>query len=278
MKALPKQRFFFTLIAVVCYPGFVQAGAWTQYQGDWQLILNAYFYTADKRFDNKSDRQPINTYNKYEINPYIEYGLTNSVTVGANLSLQAAEQTTLENNYFMYRLHIDPGDSEFFAKGLLFDNGKSAVSATGLIKLPSPRFAGNQPAIGSSTPDLAAGLSAGHGFTLFGLNHFADIGTLYRYRLGDPKDQVNISATLGARLSENWMLMPQAFATFRTKKPANAVFTQSGSDDYNEIKLQLSAVYAFTPALSAQLGGFATVDGKNVGIGRGIVFSIWRKF
>lgn len=278
MPALHTQRFFLALLLILCHSGSVQAGAWTKHKDEWQLILSGNYYNATQRYDDKGNRQSLSAYNKYEISPYFEYGLTNSLTVGASLSLQAAAQTVTYTNYSVYAVHIDPGDSEFFAKGLLFDNGKAVVSATGLVKLPSPRFATNLPAIGSSSPDVAGGISAGYNFPLFQRNHFIDGGILYRYRFGDPKDQVNLTATLGARLTEKWMLMPQAFATFRTDKPAVSSYTQSSGDDYNEVKLQLSAVYSHTPTLSFQAGIYGTVDGKNVGIGRGLVFSVWRSF
>jgi hypothetical protein len=251
-----------------------RAGAWTQYEGQGQLILNNYYYAANKRFDNKGKRQYLDPYRKYEFNPYVEYGLTGAVTIGANLSFQVAGQRTALGDYINYNL----GDSEFFTKGLLYDDGAAAISFTSLLKVPGPSSRYYIPKIGSVHPDLGGGLSAGYGFSLFGLTHFVDVDTLYRYRLGVPQDQVNLAATLGVHITSDVMIMPQVFATYRVKSPKVASFTQSAGDDYNEVKLQLSGVYAILPATSLQLGVFADIDGKNTGVGRGALLSVWEDF
>jgi hypothetical protein len=69
--------------------------------------------------------------------------------------------------------------------------------------------------------------------------------------------------------------MPQTFVTLRTSSPSNAAFTESASNDYNLVRLQLSAVYAFTPTISVQVGGFSDVDGKNTGEGNGALLALW---
>jgi hypothetical protein len=274
MRALHTQHFFLALLAIALYSGSVQAGAWTQYKGQGQFILNGYYYAADERFDNNGSLQPLSKYSKYELNPYVEYGLTGSVTVGANLSLQAVAQKSSSGLLTNYGV----GDSEFFAKGLLYDDSSFVVSATSLIKAPGLYSYNDQPKIGGTHPDVGAGLSAGYSFSLFGQNHFANLDTLYRYRFGTPENQINLAATLGVHITPQWMLMPQAFATLRTKMPTVATFTQSSGDDYNEVKLQFSAVYAYSPATSFQVGTFATVDGRNVGAGKGVLLSVWRNF
>jgi protein XagA len=274
MRTLQERRFFYTFLAIVLHSGYVQAGAWTQFEGQGQIILNSYYYTADEMFDNQGKRQNLPRYLKYELNPYMEYGLTSSVTVGANLSLQAAAQKNVNGQLANYGV----GDSEFFAKGLLFDDGKFAVSATGLVKVPGLGSWRTEPVIGSTHPDLGAGISAGYGFSAFGQHHFVDVDTLYRYRFGVPKDQANLAATLGVHILDQWMLMPQMFTTYRIQKPQTATFTQSSGDDYNEVKLQLSAVYEYTPAMAFQCGVFADVAGENAGVGKGVLVSMWRNF
>jgi protein XagA len=251
------------------------AGAWLQPQGHGQLILNNFFYRSDHLYTNQGQRQRQPAYQKYELNPYFEYGLTQDWTVGANLSIQAVQQNISGGGSISNR---NIGDSEFFARTSLWKNGGFIISAMPLIKLPSPESASNTPKIGSTKPDAGLGFSAGYGFNMNGRNHIIDVGALYRYRFGAPKDRLDISATLGYTLSERWVLLPQAFFTYRLDNPAIATFTQSSSDDYNLTKLQLSAVYKLNARTSLQAGLFGDVAGRNTGIGKGVVLSMWRQF
>jgi hypothetical protein len=255
-------------LVLVSAPAF--AGAWLQPQGKGQIILNNFYYTADTFFNNQGQRQSQSEYHKYELNPYIEFGWSDQLTLGANLSVQRTSQNTTSN----YGL----GDSEFFGRLRLWQKDNFVLSVSPLVKLPALDNSSDRPKIGSSHPDAGLGLAAGYGFDAYGQHHFTDISALYRYRFGDPENQVNITATLGLGLSERWMLMPQVFATYRTDKPDVAAFTQSSGDDYNLVKLQLSAVYKLNDKTSLQFGGFADVDGNNTGVGRGILFSLWRNF
>jgi hypothetical protein len=51
-----------------------------------------------------------------------------------------------------------------------------------------------------------------------------------------------------------------------------------GFSDYAYHKLQVSAVYAVSPAMSLQVGGFTTIAGHNALQENGVVLSGWYKF
>jgi hypothetical protein len=265
-----------TAIALSLLSANAYAGAWTQSQGTGLAILGGTYYNADHLYNNNGDRRNQPTYSKYELSPYLEYGVTDAITVGTNLSLQRAHQDGAAGS--SDQTHWGVGDSEFFLRGRLYQHNGFVVAAEPMIKLPSPESSGSQPKLGGSHPDAGMGLSAGYGFKAYGQNHFADLDTQYRHRFGAPKDQVKIAGTVGVGLSDRWILMPQAFITQRTSSPAVATFTQSSGDDYNEFKLQLSAVYKASDDISIQVGGFSDVDGKNVGEGRGVLVALWKKF
>lgn len=255
----------FTLLAA---PAF--AGAWLQPEGKGQLIINNYYYTADKLFTNTGHQQSQSTYTKYELNPYAEFGWNDWLTVGGSLSLQRTSQSNTTN--------FGIGDSEFFARLRVWQTDNLILSVSPLIKLPSLDRSSDRPKIGSDDPDAGIGAALGYGFNAWGQHHFAEGAATYRYRFGSPENQWNLSATLGIGLTERWMLMPQIFATYRTKDPQTAVFTQSSGDDYDQLKLQLSAIYKLNDKTSLQLGGFSDIKGKNTGSGQGALISVWRTF
>lgn len=256
------------LFVCISPPAF--AGAWTQPESHAFLALTGSYYRTDELYNNRGDTQSQATYSKYELNPYFEYGLWDGVTLGANVLLQRAHQSS-DTNWGL-------SDTELFVRGRLWQKDGFVLSAEPMVKLPSPESADDQPRLGGSHPDAGMGLSAGYGFTAWGLNHFADIDAQYRHRFGDPKDQARFAGTLGIRLCERFILMPQVFITQRLDTPTTATFTQSSADDYNLVKLQLSGVYKATDDVSVQVGGFTHQAGKNTGAGSGALFSVWKNF
>lgn len=246
------------------------AGAWTQGKDKGQIIVNTLYYSTDTLFNNQGNRTAQAKYTKYELNPYLEYGWTDTITVGANLSLQRANQSS-QSNWGI-------GDSEFFIRTRLWQQDGFVLSLEPMVKLPSPESTNETPRLGGRDMDAGLGVSAGYGFSAWGLNHFANVDAGYRWRFGDPENQIKLAGTAGLSATPRWMIMPQVFATLRTDDPPVATFTQSSGDDYNLIKLQLSAVYKVNDEVSLQFGGFSHADGKNVGGGEGAFFSLWKTF
>jgi hypothetical protein len=269
-------RSFCVALYAACFlsPHYAHASAWTQAEGNGQIILNGWYYATDSFYNNSGTETNQDTYRKYELNPYIEYGLTDGVTIGANLSLQRASQDVAGGTRTNYGI----GDTELFARFRLWEEYGFIISAEPLIKLPSPESSDETPVLGGDNPDAGLSIAAGYGFSLLGYHHYADVSAGYRYRFGDPENQLRYSATVGVTVAPKWVIMPQAFMTQRTNDPLAATFTQSSGDDFDLTKLQLSAVYKYSDDMSLQFGGFSHVDGKNTGAGDGALLAVWKKF
>ncbi len=249
-------------------------GAWTQDEGKGRAILTAGYYDASDFYNNSGTKTAQPNYHKYELNPYLEYGLYDGLTVGANLSLQRAQQNVPgardQNSWGV-------GESEFFVRQRVWQQGGFVASVEPMVKLPPPD-AGARPRLGSPTPDVGLGGSVGYSGQLFGLPQYADLGTQYRHRFGEQRDQFKMAATLGIGVAQDWVVMPQAFMTWRMAERSGATFTQSAADDYDLTRLQLSGVYSLSTETKLQAGAFADVDGKNAGVGRGVLLSVWQNF
>ncbi|MDE3059527.1 MAG: hypothetical protein KGJ06_00765 [Pseudomonadota bacterium] len=256
--------------------GQAHAGAWTEPKGQGEAIVTGSYYQTSTYYDNEGHKQSEPSYRKYDVNPYVEYGLTDDLTLGANLYLDDAHQDAAPGG--RDHSNVNLGDSEFFLRARLWQQQGFVVSAEPLIKLPSPESSTARPRLGGTSTDAAMGLSAGYSFQAWGLTHYADLDTQYRYRFGSAHDQVNLAATLGIGLSPRWTIMPQAFMTWRVAAPANPAFTQSSGDDYNLTQLQLSALYKVRDDLGMQVGGFSDVYGRNTGTGEGVLMAVWKQF
>ncbi len=259
------------LIASIAY-----AGAWTQKASNILLINNFSYYINDRYFDNSGKKQHIPDYQKYEINPYIEYGLRDGLTIGANLFFQRVSQDNIAGSHTNSNIGI--GDTELFIRKRLWQEDGWIFSAMPLIKLPSLESKYAQPNIGSNNYDMELTLSGGYGFKALNLNHFINIDASYRHRFGSPHDQLKLTTSAGISVSKNTMLLTQIFTTTRVNSNTNPLFTQSSGDDYDLTKLQISTIYKIDNKLSLQIGAFHNLDGRNIGNGNGFNFAVHKFF
>ncbi|MBV8939494.1 MAG: hypothetical protein JO089_06615 [Alphaproteobacteria bacterium] len=255
------------LTALTSFPAC--AGAWTQSENQGLVITTAAYYGAGDYFDNGGSRRSQPRYTKEELNPYVEYGLRDGLTLGGNFFIDRLDDTM--------HTRTGIGDSEIFLRRRLWQEGDYVLSVQPLARLPALASSQRQPALGSATPDAAVSLLGGMQFTAFGQTHYAEMDAGYRFRFGPRADQVLLAATLGLRLDPRLTVMPQLFQTFRMGA-GNGSFTESPRDDYTLTTAQLSAVYQLTDADAVQAGAFSHVAGKNTGAGGGVLLAYWRTF
>ncbi len=265
------------VILCVLLPFSSHAGAWLQPQGEWQTITTALYYRTDSFYDNDRDRQPQERFSKWQLNPYGEYGFTPNVTLGFNTFV---DYVSGENPDLAGDRNHNAGlaDSELFARLRLWERDSAIISIQPLVKLPSLYASDSLPRSGSEDFDGELRLMGGYGFAAAGHNHYLSAEAAYRKRFGGPADQFRVDVTLGLRPAENWLILPQIFTTWRVNAPSGAAFTQSGQDDYDLVKAQLSAVYEFSDNMGIQLGGFSHVRARNTGAGGGGLLALWKRF
>lgn len=266
-----KTSFYIVNIVILfLYPVTGIAGAWPQTKGQLQLITTSLYYHNDSFYNTEGNKQSSPTYQKLELNPYIEYGLTPDITLGANIFLQHLHQSGFSN----YGL----GNSEWFMITPVLEGSNWIISAKPLISIPSPHSATGTPPIGSRNIEAQGGFLAGYAFEAFSHQHFiqADLG--YRKRLGNVTDQLRADVSIGLRLMDGWMLLPQAFLTRTVGSTSMVSLTQSPRDEYELTKLQLTTVVTLSPTYAIQIGAFSHVEGKNTGAGEGVLIALWNRF
>jgi hypothetical protein len=146
------------------------------------------------------------------------------------------------------------------------------LSGQATVRVPGTNDTSNAAAIGYTGVETDIRGLIGYGFALRGLPAFVDLQLAQRFRAGGPPNELRADATLGLQVAPQWLLMAQSF---------NVVSEGGGSApfaSYEYYKLQLSAVYALTAAVSLQLGGFTTYAGRNALQENGMVFGAWYRF
>jgi hypothetical protein len=248
-------------------PRSALAGAWTLEAGEGQGIMSLTSSEARKVFDAKGDLQSAPRYSKTELETLFEYGVTNWFTAMLAPSLQHigigapvdAQRTGL-------------GYTDVGGRFLLLQRDSWVLSTQTTLRIPGTFDKSNPAAIGYTDPEVDVRGLLGYGFTAGGWPTFIDVQLAQRFRLGGPPDEFRADVTLGTRPLPRWLLLLQSFNVI--SEGAGAL----GFTSYNYEKVQLSAVYSVTPAMSVQLGGFTTFSGRNALQENGFVLSGWYKF
>ena len=255
------------LLTLLSFPASAWAGAWTLPDGTGQWLASLGLATSSEYFDHGS-LLSTPRYNKAEPALLIEYGLTDRLTAIVNPGLQhidIAAPTSAERTGIGY--------TELGARYAFFRDADSVVSVQATLRLPGTTDTTNPAAIGYTDVETDVRLLFGHTLQINGMPAFIDIEPAERIRTAGYPNEFRLDATLGVEVAPRWTVLAQSFNVF-SEGGGTSIF--GGSYDYE--KLQLSAVYALTPAWSLQGGGYTTYAGQNALQENGLLFAVWHKF
>ena len=274
-KSPPLFRFraLFSIALVFC-AGEAHAGAWLQKEGDGQAIVNYFYLNSSSRFDEKGHEVNASTFVKNEINPYIEYGLTEDWTIGGAVSIQSIIGTDTNNEGAITEMR--PVYADLFVRTYLLTGedeiGSYVISIQPGLRIPMQESAGINPEGDDIIPELK--IIGGHNFRLFERNHFTELSAAYRSRKGLIEDMTKIEATVGFDVYDDVVILPQLFY----EKTLGRMSGDTNPANYDLLKGQLSVVYQFEDDLRLQAGAYYNLDGTNTAAGEGLVFSTWYEF
>ena len=243
------------------------AGAWTLDAGTGALVVTGTTSQANSVFDSGSKLRPIPRYSKDEAQALIEYGVTNWFTAMLQPSLQHVD---IAAPFSAQRSGL--GYTDIGGRARIWSDSSWVVSAQATFRIPGVFDKTNPAAIGYTDSEIELRGLAGYSFKAGTLPAFIDLEVAQRYRLGGPPNEFRTDITFGIRPAERWLLLTQSFNVLSE----GAGTWGFGSFAYH--KFQLSAVYAVTPTLSLQLGGYSTYWGRNALQENGLVVGAWYKF
>lgn len=249
------------------------AGAWTQPEGQGQYIQNIVFYSTGEAFDGAGHRAQDAGFRKLELNPYLEYGVTDRWTVGLSAFLHYLEQDAAAGGV---AANIGLGETEVFARYRLYEHQGFVLSAQPLLKLPS-HYRDRAPVAGRTQWDGEAALFGGYGFSAMGQHHYLDTKLAWRARSGALHDQFRASLAFGMGITDSLQLLPELYWTGRAQG-GNAAFSVSGQNDYELLKGQLSLVWHLDERYAVQFGAFRHIAGEDTGAGGGVFTAFWTRW
>jgi hypothetical protein len=254
-------------IGLMTSPGAALAGAWTLESGQGLAIMSLTPSQARKVFDARGNVQSTPPYSKTELETLFEYGVSSWFTAMLAPSVQHISIGAPIEAHRTGSGYTDVGGRVLLSQGSAW-----VLSAQTTLRVPGAFDKSSAASIGYTDSEVDVRGLFGYGFEIAGWPTFIDVQLAQRFRLGGPPDEFRADLTLGVRPLERWLLLLQSFNV--SSEGAGTL----GFSSYAYHKLQASAVYAVTPAMSLQLGGFTAFAGHNALQENGVVLSGWYKF
>ena len=252
--------------------------AWTQEKGHGQLILNFSFLETSHWHDQSGQLQRFadqGTFRKFEVNPYLEYGLNSKTTLIVNTLVPFMRY----GNDYGAASSAGFGDTEIGVKRRLSGESRTVISGQFTAKFPVYSVTRTPPP-GNHQLDLETGLSLGRGGTLAERHVFASAGSAFRRRNGAPADQFRSDASVGVDLVPRVMGLFQYFGItgLRNGTPFQTGGNPNVQSDFDLYKTQVSLVLRVQRRTRIQIGWITPVSGRNTGAGHTFLAALWREF
>ena len=221
-----------------------EAGAYLDPPGQGEIITAAAFSNSTQFFDDSGKLIPIPAYQKFDLGTYIEYGLSDRVTLILQPFADIAHQGVVQP--------VPPvaATTDFGARFGLASFGSTVISVQVLAHLP---LTDTSTASGLFDQDRAPGadfrLLLGQGFQIDTMPGFLDMAVSHTW-LGDGlPDEWHADATVGVRPTPRFLLLLASYATISNDGGAVCA-------PWYWMKLQPSIVYDLSQQWSVE-GGFS---------------------
>jgi hypothetical protein len=211
-------------------------------------------------------QSPVNQ-SRFDAQTYVQYGLTDSLTVFGQTAFEHYALGRPTPNTYNGLDYSDLGlRAKLWSTGEWVFSGEAAAFIPGAHDAKAPAQEGNTGWAGE------ARLNAGRNLTLAGVPAFVNAELAYRLRTEGPPDEWHGDFTVGFKFTPKVMLMLQDFTTvsMATKNPTFPAWRSS--------VVEASVVYALNDTWSVQLGVFSTVWTVKTNSEHGVAVAVWRNF
>jgi len=264
--ALPLAWVGFVSVVAVALVEPACAGAWLLPPAAGQIIAGPIFSGTTRAFDARGRLIPVPYYKKFELGTYLEYGLTNRLTLVVAPAYDRVRAADPSQNY------QGLGESFFGGRFGLYRDDKTVVSVQAGALTPGPSIANST---GPFNPRRSLGFEfrglIGRSVEIATMEAFVDVQGGYRYYMQNQPGEWRLDLTFGLRPVPRLLWLIQTFSVYSTASGGGFV-------NYSWHKLASSFVVDLHPQWSIQFGGFMTLAGVNAGRERGPFAALWLRF
>lgn len=272
------------LVALAGFMLPVQANSpWTQSAGHGQVITKIAAFQTTQAFDRHGNTTSLagsgSRFRRLDLNPYVEYGLTDRLTGVANLfisSLESRQAGTTERG-------TDPGDQEFGLRYRLSPRADASpiFAVQGLVKLP---LYGNGPGLrpGAGQYDAEGRLLVGHSLQFGGASAYLVAAPGYRWRSNVPANEWRLDLIAGIKPTVRWLITGEVQGVRSVGTIGSSVGAVPGNPgeglNYQRWRAQLAATWFIESNVGLMLGAYHDIAGRNVAKGTGMFAGLWLRF
>lgn len=247
-----------------------KAGAFLAPPGDGDIITATSFSDTTRAFDNNGRLMPVAAYRKFALGTYVEYGLTDAITLVAQPSADLVHQALAPAPPFA-------AGTDLGVRVGVVNFGATVISLQGIAHVP---FAAGSRQIGLFDQDRVPGadlrLLLGHGFAIGAITGFLDVEASHTWQGDGLPDEWHADATFGLRPQPRLLVMLASFMTIAGHPTAACTYLSCAY--WSWLKLQPSIVYDLSRQWSVELGLFATIVGQEAGRELGPMTALWYRF
>lgn len=249
-------------------PRTAAAGAFTLEPGETKIFATATLNSGDHYFDRDGKLTSRARYRKRELQAYAEHGLFDGFTVFGATGLQKISVNGAAGDG-----HEGLGRSELGGRLRLYQKDGWIASLQSSVVIAGMKENDKLAAVGESDDQFDVRGLIARSFELFGKPAFVDFAAGYRFRSGDPANEIRLDATLGIRPAPRWELLVQSFNTFGTAEWRGPYPLKQ-----RIFKLQGAALYDLTENLSLIGAAFFTPSGRDALEEQGATIGIGLRF
>ena len=269
---LPNGRFCCigaALFAVVtALPLSAHGSAWSRGNGELMIISRADYFASDLGKISVGGVDVDGKFERIESNTYVEYGLTDKLTVGGKIFYGTSWLTRGEN------IESASGITEFetFAQYQVSRNDRHAFAVKLTGGIPTSFESGARPSVESDGADLEISALYGRSVTFEPIKTFAAAEIGFRKRFSDSADQFRFLTTIGVEPSDRWAILFDMFSVTSLRNE------RANGADFDVVKIQPSIVWRTTRRFSFQAGATKEIAGRNLALGTTYFIGVRARF
>jgi len=271
------RTFLALVLSVLLAPSLLYAGAWGQKKGDGFISLQSYYYSTDHYYDHDGDSHARGgRFTKVELNPYMEYGLTDQDTLILNLFYDwLSDDVTGEDKTTSGLADIEVGWQRCIYTGPTWVSSLQALAI-----IPTGYDIQDDPRLGYDRFGGELALLVGRPFSFGQRDGFLDMRCGLRGYAGYPSTQLRAAITSGYFVAEKWQILGSADLQYGLR---DGSWKDIGDNllvapDYRLLKLSASLRYLINDQVSLVGTGYHHSWGEDTGKGGGAYVSLWYIF
>lgn len=264
-------RILFSLISasvlLLLYVSTCFAGAWTQQKGKLYDRLSLNYYFADDQFDDHGNRTDFPSKGKFtdmNIGNYLEYGVTDKLTVINSLYYKRIEKEDDLQETKTYGV----GDIDLGLKYKLAEGPWGVLSTQALVKIPEAYDRNDKLPLGNGQYDAEVRLLYGRSLWPH-IPGYCSFEVGYRWRLDDPSDELRYLIEFGMDFSKDLYGRIKLDGIYSMDNGGH--FDVSGNptitNNFDLAKLDITVGYKISKAWSFEAEYMPEIYGKNTAAG-----------